>query len=259
MSNDGTQPTGIAVRVRQLYKSFGAQHVYRGLDVDIEKGRISFIIGRSGEGKSLLMRLILGLDHPDSGEIWIDGLNVAAARKSELLKMRRRFGVLFQGAALFDSMNVFENVAFPLFEHTKKSRKDVANVVHEKLEQVGLSGVDAKMPSDLSGGMRKRVGLARALALEPEIVFFDEPTSGLDPIMGDVVDRLIKDTHAATGVTFVVISHDIHNIVRIADRIHMLHDGVIRTSGTPEEFWASRDPIVRRFLEGDSAGFAEAV
>lgn len=247
---------GTAIRVRGLEKAFGAQRVYEGLDVDIAERRISFIIGRSGEGKSLLMRLILGLARPDAGEIWVGDVNTAAADGEALRRVRRRFGVLFQNAALFDSMNVFDNVAFPLREHTDKGRAEIARVVHEKLEQVGLEDVDAKMPSELSGGMRKRVGLARALALDPEIVFFDEPTSGLDPVMADVVDRLIQDTQRATGVTFVVISHDIQGILRIADAIHMLHEGRIVASGSPEEFRESGDPVVRKFLEGDSRGFA---
>jgi len=248
-------PDGIAIRIRGLRKAFGGQVVFKDLDVDIRAGATTFVIGRSGEGKSVLMRSILGLTRPDAGDIWVGDVNTARASHAELMRARRRFGVLFQGSALFDSMTVYDNVAFPLREHTRKSRDEVRRVVQGKLAQVGLEGAERKMPAELSGGMQKRVGLARALALDPEIVFFDEPTSGLDPVLADVIDTLIRTTQRETHVTFVVISHDVQGILRVADEIHMLHGGRILASGAPDAIGSSENQLVRNFLEGNAEGF----
>ena len=191
---------------------------------------------------------------PDEGQIWIDGEDVTPLPIKEMDHVRRKFGMLFQNAALFDSMNVFDNVAFPLREHTRLNRGEIEDRVREKLRLVGLDGAEGKMPSELSGGMRKRVGLARAIALDPPIILYDEPTTGLDPILCDTIDRLIMRMQEELDVTSVVISHDIEGAFKIGDRIAMLHDGRIRTSGTPEEIRNTEDPVVRQFITGSADG-----
>jgi phospholipid/cholesterol/gamma-HCH transport system ATP-binding protein len=251
---DADRDTDAIIRVRDLRKSFRGKEVLHGVSIDVARGQILVIIGGSGSGKTVFLKHLIGLMRPDSGQILVDGEDIVRLDDRQLNQVRKKFGMLFQEAALFDSMNVFENVAFPLREHTKLSKAEVGEAVLKKLAQVGLSGAEGKMPSELSGGMRKRVGLARALALEPEIVLFDEPTTGLDPITTDVVNSLILDTHRALGLTFVVISHDIPGAFKIAHRIAMLFAGDIIEAGSPEEIRASSNPMVRQFITGSAEG-----
>ena len=238
------------IKIIDLHKSFGAQEVLRGINLEIPKGKITFIMGQSGQGKSVLLKHIIGLIRPDSGQILVDGLDITGLSLKELYRVRKRFGMLFQDAALFDSMTVAENVAFPLREHTRLSETEIAKKVEEKLALVGLLEAADKLPSELSGGMRKRAGLARALALDPEIILFDEPTTGLDPIMTASINRLIKESQQRHQLTCVVISHDIPSALTIADKIAMLHQGVIIEEGDPESIKNSSHPFVRRFFEG---------
>lgn len=240
------------IKLVKVCKSFKGQTVLHDLDLDIEPEKITVIIGQSGGGKSVLIKNIIALIKPDSGQIFVDGIDITALNEKDLNKMRKKFGMLFQEAALFDSMTVGENVAFPLKEHSRKPRKEINDIVNEKLLQVGLTNVMHKMPSELSGGMRKRVGLARALALDPNIILFDEPTTGLDPIMCDAIDRLILETQQRTRATCVVISHDIESTFKIAHKIAMLYKGKIIESGTPEEMRASENPVLKRFIVGKS-------
>ena len=242
------------IKINDLKKSFNSKKVLDGANLEIEKGKITVIIGRSGEGKSVLIKHIIGLLRPDSGEILLDGQDITKMTERELNEERRRFGMLFQGAALFDSMTVGENVAFPLREHTGMPEADLKKVVKEKLRLVGLKGVEDMMPADLSGGMKKRVGLARAVAMDPEIVLFDEPTTGLDPIMSDNVATLILDTQRDLKTTYVVITHDIPLTYKIADKVAMLHEGKIVEQGNVEYVKSSVNPILRQFLEGRAEG-----
>jgi len=242
------------IKIIDINKSFNSKRVLNDTNLEIENGRITVIIGRSGEGKSVLMKHIIGLLRPDSGEILLDGQDIAKMTERELNEVRRRFGMLFQGAALFDSMTVGENVAFPLREHTEMPEADLQKVVQEKLRKVGLKDIENMMPADLSGGMKKRVGLARAIAMDPEIVLFDEPTTGLDPIMSDNIATLILDTQRDLKTTYVVITHDIPLTYKIADKIAMLHEGKIVEQGTVDYMKHSPNPILRQFLEGRAEG-----
>jgi len=242
------------IRLEDVHKQYGHQKVLDGVSFEIRTGSVSTIMGRSGAGKSVLIRHMIGLETPDSGKIFIDNSNIVGMGARELNKIRRRFGVLFQEGALFDSVSVKENVAFPLREHLKLSEKQIADVVHEKLALVGMTGHEDKYPSTLSGGMRKRVGLARALALDPELVFFDEPTSGLDPITKGVIYRLIKETHSVRSITYVLVSHDIEGVLDVSDEVMLLFEGKIAMKGTPEEIRSSADPAVRQFLTGSAEG-----
>lgn len=237
-----------AIRISNLHKSFGGQKVLDGIDLDIEKGKITVIIGKSGGGKTVLLKHLIGLIKPDSGEIWVDGVDITKLNERDLNEIRRKYGMLFQEAALFDSMNVYDNVAFPVREHTKKPEREIEGVVEERLQQVGLSGFGDKMPSELSGGMRKRVGLARALVLDPDTVLFDEPTSALDPIISLTILDLIKETQTYLQKTYVVISHDILGMFRIADTVALLADGKIVESGTPHEIRRSHNEVTMEFL-----------
>ncbi|VEN73903.1 toluene transporter subunit: ATP-binding component of ABC superfamily [Candidatus Desulfarcum epimagneticum] len=232
----------------KVKKSFRDQVVLNDLDLHIEASEINVIIGASGGGKSVLLKHIIGLLKPDSGEIYVDGVEITGLGEKAFLDVRKKFGMLFQDAALFDSMTVGENVAFPLKEHTRLSQKEIDAVVERKLSQVGLENVLKKTPSELSGGMRKRAGLARALALDPKIILFDEPTTGLDPIRCAAIDDLIVKTQRETGATCVVISHDIESTLRIGGRVAMLHQGKIIESGTPGEIKRSANPIVKEFI-----------
>ncbi|MBI5606789.1 MAG: ABC transporter ATP-binding protein [Deltaproteobacteria bacterium] len=236
------------IRLVNLNKSFRSQHVLQDLNLTIPSGQTTVIIGLSGGGKSVLLKHIMGLIRPDSGEIWIDDEELNRLRERDLYRVRKRFGMLFQEGALFDSMSVGDNVAFPLREHRKMTHSEITRVVAEKLALVGLSGIEEKMPSELSGGMRKRVALARAIALDPDILLFDEPTTGLDPIMTSSIDRLIIDTQQRFQMTCVVISHDIQSVFRIAHNIAMLYEGKIIEVGTPEIFRQSSNPVVQDFL-----------
>lgn len=235
--------------LENLQKTFGPQKVLRGLDLEIPLGKITVIIGGSGTGKSVLLKHIVGLLKPDVGRILLDGVDVNELDGEELKKVRKRFGFLFQDAALFDSMDVFENVAFPLREHTTHDEAKITEIVKRKLEQVKLKDIEHKFPSELSGGMRKRVGLARATVLDPEIVLYDEPTTGLDPVTSRAIDDLIVETQQHLNATSIVISHDIPSTLRIANIIAMLHDGKIVAKGTPKEILDSTNPIVKSFLE----------
>lgn len=236
-------------------KSFGKQEVHKDISLTIPTGKITFIIGPSGTGKSVFLKQIMGLIKPDKGQILLDNQDITKLNDKELLALRAKFGYVFQNAALFDYMNVFDNVAFPLREHTKLKEAEIKEKVETKLLQVGLKDVNTKFPSELSGGMRKRVGLARAIVLNPEIMLYDEPTTGLDPIMTDVVDNLIADTQrSGENLTSVVISHDIRTTLNIADKIAMIYGGYIVAEGSPEEFKNSDDPIIRQFLTGSRIG-----
>ena len=240
------------IRVRGLNKTFGPQHVLRGVDLDIERGRTNIIIGGSGQGKSVLMKHLMGLLKPDSGQIWVDGEDVVPFPEREMSRLRRKFGMVFQYAALFDSMNVVENIAFPLIERYHMPRAEVMERVRDVLGRLDLArvpGIEQKFPPELSGGQRKRVGLARALIDRPEILLYDEPTTGLDPVATKNVDEMIRQTADDFGVTSVVISHDMASTFRIGDRISMLHEGKIVVSGTPQEVLASHHPALREFVE----------
>ncbi|MEW6672570.1 MAG: ABC transporter ATP-binding protein [Thermodesulfobacteriota bacterium] len=238
------------IELIKVCKSFNQQKVLDNLDLMIAPEKITVIIGQSGGGKSVLLKHIIALTRPDSGEIFVDGIDITKLNDKLLNETRKKFGMLFQEAALFDSMNVGDNVAFPLREHTKLSKKKIEEIVQTKLLQVGLTDVTRKMPAELSGGMRKRVGLARALALDPKIILFDEPTTGLDPIMCDAIDNLIISTQRHTNATCVVISHDIESTFKIAHQVAMLYNGKIIEIGTPDEIKQSNNPIVKQFVGG---------
>jgi len=237
------------VQIRNLHRHFGPQHVLKGVNLEIPRGQITVIIGGSGCGKSVLLKHLIGLMTPDSGEILIEGRNVFELTGSEIKSVRTKMGMLFQDAALFDSLNVYENIAFPLREHTDFDEDRIGRLVAEKLKAVGLSGIELKTPSELSGGMRKRVGLARAIVLNPDIILYDEPTTGLDPVMSRAIDDLIVDTQHSLQGTTIIISHDIRATLRIANKVAMLHDGRIVAEGTPDEILNSKNPIVRSFIK----------
>jgi phospholipid/cholesterol/gamma-HCH transport system ATP-binding protein len=239
------------IRVQGLHKRFGSQPVLRGTDLDIATGEIMVVIGRSGGGKSVLLKHLIGLLRPDSGTVAVDGIEITRLRGAELDRVRQRYGVVFQGGALFDSMSVSDNVAFPLREKSRLGPAEIRDRVAEKLEQVGLAGMGHKNPAEISGGMRKRVAIARALVTEPEIVFFDEPTTGLDPILVNTIHHLIMELHRKFRFTAVMVSHEIPEIFEIADRVAMLHEGVIVEVGAPEAVRASANPIVQQFIRGD--------
>lgn len=238
------------IKLVDITMSFGGKKVLENISLEITTGETMVIIGPSGSGKSTLLRLIVGLLKPDSGEIWIDGREITGLTEEELNKIRLHMGMVFQYAALFDSMSVGENVAFGLRQHTEMSDSDIARVVRRKLRMVGLSGQENVMPSELSGGMKKRVSLARAIAIDPEIVLYDEPTAGLDPIMSNTIDRLITGTKRIMGVTSVVVTHHMNSAFNIADRIAMIYDGHIVETGTVEQIKASKNDIVQRFIQG---------
>jgi len=242
------------IALRQVRKAFGDQVVLDSLDLDVPSGKITAIIGPSGGGKSVLLKHMIGLLKPDRGQVLVDGENITSMGRSELNKVRERFGVLFQNAALFDSMTIFENVAFPLEEKTRLSRDEIRSRVHLALEHVGLQSVDDKYPDQISGGMKKRVGLARALLLDPAIILFDEPTTGLDPIICNAMHRLILDTHAKYGFTAVIVTHEVPSIFDICDYVAMLYQGKILFYGTPDEIRASDHPAVRQFIHGELEG-----
>jgi phospholipid/cholesterol/gamma-HCH transport system ATP-binding protein len=242
------------IQLEKVSKSFGKFSVLKDLDLVLEKDKVNIIIGRSGGGKSVLIKHIIGLLKPDQGRVLIQGEDIVPMKERQMSLIRRRFGMLFQEAALFDSFSVEENVAFPLREHTRKSTAEIKETVEARLSSVGLAGMGGKMPSELSGGMRKRVGLARALAMDPQIVLFDEPTSGLDPVMAAAINDLILRTQRDFGATCVVISHDIVATMKIADRIYMLYDGKIIARGTPYEIREADDPVVRQFIRGEAEG-----
>jgi phospholipid/cholesterol/gamma-HCH transport system ATP-binding protein len=242
------------VDIRNLHKFFEGQHVLRGVNLQVARGEILVIIGRSGEGKSVLLKHLMGLLRPDEGQILVDGVEITRLRGRELDQLRERFGIVFQGGALFDSLTAFENVAFPLREKTRLSEEAIREKALNLLKQVGLGDMGHKYPAEVSGGMRKRVALARALTMEPQIVLFDEPTTGLDPIMVNAIHRLILDLHQHIGFTAVLVSHEIPEIFGIADRVAMLHEGVVVEAGTPDAIQFSTNPVVRQFISGDPEG-----
>ncbi len=242
------------IEIKEIYKKFGSQQVLNGLSLNIPKGLITVIIGRSGGGKSVLLKHIIGLLKPDAGQIIFDGVDMVAADDKTLEGIRKRFGMLFQEGALFDSLNLEDNIGFPLFEHTKLSDKEIYERVKEVMAMVGLSGAEKKFPSEISGGMRKRAGLARAIISNPEVILFDEPTSGLDPIMSATIDNLIVDVQRRLNVTCIVISHDIKSTFRIAHKIAMLYEGKIIAEGTPEGMQNIDNAYLKQFIGGLTEG-----
>ncbi|MFN7953090.1 MAG: ABC transporter ATP-binding protein [bacterium] len=242
------------VVLKGLRKSFGRKQVLDGLDLTVKRGESMVVIGGSGTGKSVLIKCIQGLLAPDAGEIWIKGREQRTIPARELNELRKRWGMLFQYAALFDSLPVWLNVGFGLKQHTKLSTAEIRAIAIEKLRQVGLTQVEDMMPADLSGGMKKRVGLARAIAMDPEFLFYDEPTTGLDPIMADVINELIVGLNHGLAVTSIAITHDMASAYKIADRIAMLYQGKIHFVGTPDEIRATPDAIVQQFIQGRAEG-----
>ncbi|MFH1026837.1 MAG: ABC transporter ATP-binding protein [Pseudomonadota bacterium] len=242
------------ISLRNLHKSFGSQKVLDDLCLDIPEGKITAIIGPSGEGKSVLLKHLIGLLQPDSGQVDVDGESIIGLRRSQLNRIREKFGMLFQNVALFDSMTCFENVAFPLQEKTKLSKDEIRRRVLSALEDVGLKNIENKFPDELSGGMKKRVGLARAVVLNPKIILFDEPTTGLDPIIKRAIHQLIKDTHEKFGFTAVIVSHEIPDIFDVAQNVAMLYRGKILQHGSPSEIKNSNHPAVRQFISGSLDG-----
>ncbi len=239
------------IKIKNLKKSFENQQVLKGINLDVKEEKITFIIGKSGSGKSVLLKHILGLLKPDKGKIFIDNVEITQAPLKKLNEVRKKFGVLFQNVALFDSMNVFENIAFPLVEHLKLTKNEIKKRVSETLSLVGLEGIENKMPSELSGGMKKRVGLARAIILKPKILIFDEPTTGLDPVICDAVDNMIVEIQRKLKLTVLVVSHDIPAVFRIADFVAMLDNGIIVEYGTPEDLKKSKNHTIQEFLKRD--------
>ena len=242
------------IKLVDITKSFNGQVVLDGLNLEVPEGRITAIIGPSGGGKSVLLKHMIGLLRPDSGQVIVDGEDIARMGRRQLNRVREKFGMLFQSAALFDSLTVFENVAFPLEEKTRLSRDEIRVRVHQALEHVGLKGIDDKFPDELSGGMKKRVGLARAVMLNPRIILFDEPTTGLDPIICKAIHKLIQDIHARFGFTAVVLTHELPAIFELCHYVAMLFEGKILAAGTPEEIQHSPDPRVQQFIRGELEG-----
>ncbi len=247
------------IEIIGLEKAFGDLKVLKGLNLKISEKEVIAVIGRSGEGKSVLLKHLIGLVTPDKGNIFIEGVDITTLKNKDLDTIREKFGVVFQGGALFDSLTVYGNVAFPLREKTRIGKEDLREKVDQALEVVGLKGMGKKYPAEISGGMKKRVALARALIAEPSIVLFDEPTTGLDPIILHSIHRLIKNTHKKYGFTGLIISHEIPEIFDVADRVAMLHNGVIVEVGTPEEIRNSSNPAVRQFLTGSTEGPIEVL
>jgi phospholipid/cholesterol/gamma-HCH transport system ATP-binding protein len=242
------------ISIKNLYKSFDTKPVLTGVNLDIKKGETIVIIGRSGCGKSVLVKNIVGLLKPDSGYVLVEGQNVNEMNQKELYDLRRKFGFLFQGAALFDSMTVEENVSLPLRESFRDIPPDeIKKLVDENLGLVGLKGINKLKPAELSGGMKKRVGLARALVTKPDYIFYDEPTTGLDPIMSDSIDLMIKDLSDKLNVTSIVVTHDMYSVNNVADRVAMMHEGKIYFDGTPAELINSKDPIIVDFIKRTGA------
>lgn len=240
------------IEVRDLKKSFGPYSVLNGVSFRIEAGETAVIIGRSGGGKSVLLKQMIGLLAPDSGEVRIAGEVITGMTERQLIGVRRRFGMVFQGAALFDSMTVAENIAFPLRREGKMDEHEIEERVAHALEMVDLPGTQEKKPAELSGGMRKRVGLARAIVYQPEIVLYDEPTTGLDPVVSDSIDQLMMRVCTRLKCTSVVVTHDMRTARRVGNRVLMLHEGVIHANGPPREIFDSKDPIVHQFVNGIS-------
>lgn len=238
------------IDIRHVYQTFGNRHILKDVSLSIQDGETMVILGASGSGKSTLLKLIIGLLRPTSGKVLVNGKDMAKLSEQELNEERRHMGMVFQYSALFDSMNVKENVAFGLRMHTKLSEEEIEKVVQEKLKLVGLEGIEDLMPSSLSGGMKKRVSLARAIALEPDIILYDEPTAGLDPIRSTDISLLIRNTQKVMHATSVVVTHDLKSAEMIADRMAFLYEGSFLAIGKPEELYASKDERVRQFMNG---------
>ncbi len=243
-----------AIEFIDVHKSFGSNRVLRGLNMGIPEGHISMIIGPSGTGKSVCIKHMVGLLYPDQGDVVIQGQSVPSLPDAELFEMRRKFGVLFQDGALFGSLTLYDNVAFPLRQHTEKGEDEIEEIVHRRLQEVGLGGEGHKMPNELSGGMRKRAGFARALVLEPSIVLFDEPDSGIDPVRTALLCELIKEIHQENGGTYVVITHDILSARRIASYLVILWQGQVVEQGPAQKLFESEHPFTKQFLSGNPQG-----
>ncbi len=243
---------GSMITVRGLVKQIGAQEILRGVDLEVARGETLAIIGRSGGGKSVLLKHLIGLMRPDTGEIWVEGQDITGLSERQLASIRQKVGILFQGSALFDSMTVAENIAFPLREAGERDPKVLRTKVHEILEVMELQGEEEKMPVNLSGGMKKRVGLARSIIRQPSCILYDEPTSGLDPVVSDSINRLIRRLQRRFGVTSIVVTHDMKNAFHVADHIAYLHEGRIYFHGTPTELQQSSDSVLQDFLLGRS-------
>lgn len=246
------------IRIVSLYKSFGPKKVLQGVDLSVEKGETMVVIGQSGSGKSVLLKLLIGILKPDAGEIYINGQEITRLGRDDLLRVTRRFGMVFQGAALFDSLTVEQNVSFGLARYADYTPERIREVVAESLAKVGLKGVERLMPHELSGGMKKRVGLARAIAYSPEVILYDEPSTGIDPVRADAINEMINMLKRDMKVTSVVITHDMVSANKVADRMAMLHGGRIIEVGTPEVIRSSRHEIIRQFIGGKSEGAIEA-
>ena len=245
-------PNGSMIAVQGLVKKIGDQEILRGVDLDVGRGETLAIIGRSGGGKSVLLKHLIGLMRPNAGEIWIEGQNIIKMSERDLASIRQKVGILFQGSALFDSMTVAENIAFPLKEAGERDPKILRKKVSEMLEIMEMPGQEDKMPVNLSGGMKKRVGLARSIVRQPSCILYDEPTSGLDPVVSDSINKLIRRLQERLGVTSIVVTHDMKNAFHVADRIAYLHEGRIYFHGTPEELRESSDQLIQDFLLGRS-------
>ena len=240
------------IEFRSISKRFGRQVVLDRVNLNVEKGQSLVILGASGSGKSVMLKHMVGLLRPDSGEVWFDGQRIDTLPEIKLDRIREQFGFLFQMGALFDSMTVEDNVAFPVVEHTDKPPQEVHRIVDEKLRMVGLPEVRKKMPAELSGGQRKRVALARAIALDPRVILYDEPTTGLDPVRADVINELILKLQRELKVTSVVVTHDMHSAFKVGDRMVMLHEGHLIFDGTPEQIKNSDNPVIRHFVRGEA-------
>jgi phospholipid/cholesterol/gamma-HCH transport system ATP-binding protein len=251
--SDGREPDAI-ISLRGVTKSFGSHTVLSDISFDVPRGHITCILGPSGTGKSVLLKNIIGLLRPDSGEIWVDGEQTVGMGEKDIYRVRRKFGVLFQDGALFGSMNLFDNIAFPLREHTKKHEKEIRDIVMDKAGMVGLLDHLKKTPGEVSGGMKKRAGLARALSMDPEIVLFDEPDSGLDPVRVAYLDELVVDVQAKTGATFFIITHNIASVMRTAEYMGILFRSGLVSFAPKEEMMVDRNPIIRQFLAGRARG-----
>jgi phospholipid/cholesterol/gamma-HCH transport system ATP-binding protein len=242
------------IEIRNLHKRFGPNQVLRGVDLTIRTGESLVVLGRSGTGKSVLLKLIIGLLPPDEGTVLVDGQDVTRLGYDDLAELRKRFGMVFQMAALLDSMTVGQNVGLALAEHGGMSREEVRRLVAEKLEMVHLAGIEEKKPADLSGGMKKRVGLARAIAMDPDYILYDEPTTGLDPVTAQQINVLIRELQERLNVTSIVVTHDMQSAYYVGDRLCLLHEGKIRFDGTPDEIQRSVDPVVRQFIRAEADG-----
>lgn len=242
------------IEVIDLHKSFNSHEVLRGINLKVEKGQVLALIGGSGKGKSVLLKHIMGMMKQDSGQIKVDNQDIRTLRGKALRRLKERFGIVFQGGALFDSLTAFDNVAFPLREKTRMKSSEIRVAVLQELARVGLSGAENKFPAEISGGMRKRVALARCLVMHPEIVLFDEPTTGLDPLMGKAIHNLIRDCQKSLSFTAIIVTHEIPAIFSIVDQVAMLYEGKIIAVGTPEEIKTSKDPVVHQFISGELEG-----